>query len=168
MSNATPKARPQLMTKPEDGTYGRNFCYTITQPMKIEQCLTDNFFRPCLSNVLPGDTIRVVEKKDNKINNHGTVTASCQLMVTHVHEKGVEVKMMGGDFIRYETEQPAPKPEPKPEPDVRYIDGDGSIEKRQNSDLWDVKQKGRVIASVKSRAHAQKIVRGDVPIPPQE
>ena len=67
MPSANLKAQTHKLIRSTDGNFGTHWTYMCDNGRPIEASLVENFFSTLWSNILPGDTIRVVEIKKKKL-----------------------------------------------------------------------------------------------------
>ena len=162
------KARGQQLIKSEDGTNARSLSYLCHQH-SIKECFKQGFFDTVASNLLPGDQIRVIQITRSRVPEDEVVSASWQGIVLKVSKK-----MRGESVAFVPIDQHGPQeykiPEDEPEEEekfeeIQYIQGDAQIEYNRRSHTWTVRYKGKEVATLDTKLEAQKIVRGDEPIP---
>jgi hypothetical protein len=166
---SSPKARAQNIVKSEDGTNGRILTYLCSEH-SIEECFKDGFFNVVSSNLLPGDVIRCIQITRERRSEDAVVTASWTGIVLKVtkkmqREEVIFVPEIAGskkqDYV-IPTEEDIAKEEPYVGP--QYVQGSGQVEKNKNG-TFTVTVGGKDVATVRTKAEASAIARGDVPIP---
>lgn len=158
------KARTHNLIRSTDGNYGTHWTYLCDNGMDIKECFEPNFFSTLKSNLLAGDTIRVIEMTGKR----GPVKAACLGIVISVHESLPEVIFKPYDDAGIHYYKDDSSPEEKEDPyqlPPKFIEGSGQVEKDENSGMYVVKCDGKIICETEKKGLAMAISRGDTPIP---
>jgi len=155
------KAQVQSLHNMSDGQKLRAWGY-VCDNHAIDQCFMPGFFSSLRSNFQAGDTIRL--SREIK----GNCVASCNAVVIQVTDKDVDVRMES-EHITYWSDRDDFKEEKikiKEEPPPAYIKGEGRIKWNIGKEMFDIIVDNQVVAEVRDRDTAERIVRGDMPMPP--
>ena len=143
-----------------DGQHARAWSYEcLDHP--IDLCFTPGFWAVLRSNLMAGDTIVMTRMMK------GCCVASCIGMVVEVTDEDVDFRMHS-DHIVYYSERDDFKKEVikiKEEPPPAYIKGDGKIKWNPGKGCFDIRVEGVVVAEAADKDTAERIVRGDMPMP---
>ena len=150
------KAKTHKLMMEGDGQFGTRHVYECDLH-PIEEATKQGFFSSCRNNLLPGDTIRVVEISKDQ------VTAQWEVIVIARLNNDVVVASTQGGVKRFEAIE-RKKLEPSDEPRVEFIKGSGSVKWNLGKKKFDVFVDGKVVAVVRDKEEAHSIARGDAPI----
>lgn len=156
------KALTHKLIRSTDGNFGTHWTYMCDNGRPIEASFEENFFSTLWSNLLPGDTIRVVETKKKKL------VAAYLAIVVAKHETLPEVDVQPYDDTGVRRFTPVGCEEVKlepMEPGPVFVSGTVQAEYSQRDHLWKVKDGGKVVFETENKAEAKAVARGDMPIP---
>ena len=155
------KARTNKLNKPEDGNFGKVWNYICDQH-EIKECFTEGFFNPVGGNLMAGDTVRMMEIRQNRI------MAICDGIILEVKNDAtgynVEFHPLStkiSNFPRPKVKKEKPKDEAPPE----FILGTGLVEWNLGKRAYTIFANGKPVCEVENKAEAHAIARGDKPIP---
>jgi hypothetical protein len=155
------KAKPHKLERSGDGQFGTVWNYSGVN--KIEEAFVEGFFDPVVNNLIPGDSIRVVEL------NKEIVTAYCEFMVVAKEKLQVFCRPMTKEVVRFEApasrtpkvHAPVYVEEAKPQ----FIKGSGEVKWNPGKMKHSVLVDGKEVAAFKDKGEAESVARGDLPLP---
>lgn len=152
------KAMPHKMHQSGDGQFNTTWAYTCDQH-GLEEVFKEGFFSTVRDRLLPGDMVRIMEKKDERILSY------CETLVLYKTEKMVylqpisEVKRFDSFFTHIDNMNKPKEPEPVQE--EKYIPTDGVVKWNPGKKKYDVLVDGACVASVANKEEAQSIAKGE-------
>jgi hypothetical protein len=156
------KAKPHQLTRSGDGQFGTQWNYEC-KDHPIEEAMKDGYFDNTVGNLLPGDSIRVVEMKDN------IVTAFCDFIVVSKSPAAVYCRPSMKDIVRFA--KPAVREDDKRRavytapPAPKYIQGTGEVKWSAGQKKFIITVDGKEVAAVRDKDEAYSIARGDLAMP---
>jgi hypothetical protein len=148
------KALTHKMERVGDGQFSTAWSYRCDKH-RIEEVFKEGFFNTAIGNLLPGDTVRVTEIKDDQ------VTATIELMVISKSEGKVDLRPMSRDITRFEPRPVVAKVEEDPAP-PQFVKSNGEVKWTPSRKLYVVRVDGKEVAAVKDKDEAHSIARGDM------
>jgi hypothetical protein len=158
--NATLHAKHQHLTNPQDGTTGKVFTYTCDH--NLSECLKDGYFDTLRSNLLPGDSIRLVQKDTLAELRKARVLAVLDAMVVAIEAPHVFVRPCGE---RWTFKFGSATEAASAQSDERYVEETGEVKWNPGTKTHDVIVKGEVVAKLTDKETAHRIAHGDAPLP---
>ena len=155
------KAKAHRLNKPEDGNFGKVWNYICDQH-EIKECYNKGFFNTMGGNLMAGDTVRMIEIRNNRILS---LSEGIVLEVTK-SKIGFDVEFYPLDkqIIRFPQGEAAKEKAPaaaSPE----FISGTGSVEWNLGKRTYVITADGKTVCEIDNKAEAHAIARGDQPIP---
>jgi len=150
------------LCKRGDGQDGTPWQYTVGYP--VEECLSEGYFNPAVSNFLAGDEVRVVRKEK------GYITEILDVIVTKREQNPALVVVAAmGEVIRI----PLPKvetDEPAAPVDEVYVPEDCTAQFKGPVRMWEIVGTSGTIYStgIEDGDEAKSIARGDLAVPAKE
>ena len=155
------KALPHKLFRSEDGTFGSSWGYTCSNH-NIEECFKPNFFRPVRDNLIPGDTIDIVEMVK------GRVTAFCEGIIVYKEGNDIDyrVKNENAGITRYPILEPVKEETVVVDPGApQFIKESGQVQWDRSSRIYTVTTSEGVVFETADKKMAHAVSRGDAPIP---
>ena len=155
------KAKAHRLNKPEDGNFGKFWNYICDQH-EIKECFKEGFFNSMGGNLMAGDTVRMIEIRQNRI------ISLCEGIVLEVtknktgyqvefHALSEAIKRFPQGKIKTETSAAAPP--------LEFISGTGSVEWNLGKRAYIITADGKPVCEIENKAEAHAVARGDKPIP---
>jgi hypothetical protein len=143
-----------------DGQFGRVWNYHC-KDHSIDECFKPAFFASIRSNLMASDVIRLIRMIK------GNAVAYCEGMVLQVTDKDVDFRMISDSIIYFQYRKDFEKEiiEIKKESPPAYIQGEGKINYNPGRKMFIIKVGGEMVAEAADKDTAERIVRGDMPIP---
>lgn len=151
------KALAHKLERIGDGQFGTAWSYKCDH-MLIEDSFKEGFYNNISGNLLPGDTINVVEFKQS------SVSAVCEFIVVSKLDSTVVCRPLTDHIKRFTEKEPKAANEEANHGD-EYIKGDGEVHWNLGRKRHVVTVDGKEVASLKDKDEALAIARGDNPIP---
>jgi len=162
--NTNQKARQNDLISASDGNFGSTFTYRGQEGRPIESMMDSDFYDTVKTRLAPSDVIRLMEFKNKK------VTASIDLIVvSRTPDMAMKLDIRpynGSEIVRYSEVDEEVVSIPETEPDIKFISGNGQVERDKLSGTYSVKDdKGKVVLVTEKKNLAHAVARGDEPIP---
>ena len=150
------KANYQHLSKPEDGTVGKIYSYTMT--VDIKNALTEGFFNTMWNNFMAGDDIIVRQIVENKLLQRQS------LAVTFVSPVNVVVEPIS-DPITFTHGELEIIEKPDPESRTQHATGDWTYKHNGRGTYKVIDQNNDTVCIVSDKETAIAVARGDTPVP---
>jgi|TARA_R110000803_G_scaffold137219_4_gene204219 hypothetical protein len=155
------KAKHNKLNKPEDGNFGKVWNYICDQH-DVKECYQVGFFDPLAGNLMAGDTIRILEVRDNRVR---AMTEGIVLEILRTKQADtVEFFPLISKVIKFPV-RTFKEPNKEEQVPATYIQGAGTVEYNIGKKAYMILCDGKIISQCVNKERAHAVARGDFPVP---
>lgn len=148
--------KPHQIERVGDGQFGTHWSYKCALH-KIEECYKEGFFDQASGNLVPGDTVIILEMAKD------VVTSTSSFMIVAKNGRTVVARPLSMHITRFHMKR---EEEPTPEKEKReeFIKGSGEVKWNPGKKTHEVLINEKVVESFKNKDEAIAFARGDSPV----